>query len=166
MDILGILTDNTCGAACWYAKEKACHCSCGGRNHGCLLDPDGEQPERVVKIDGDRYRLEAVGAYNFINNLAHAINLRLGWRRIETTITNGDGTPYHYAHHAIDKGAATRVKTPAGNQKDWPEMRVEHTKFPYILWVKVDLPDPVWCDDTNCHRCIDRKFEIWAQEEK
>lgn len=165
--IQAIFTDATCGAACWYAKEETCRCSCGGKNHGCLLDPDNETPERIVKIDGERYRLEAVGRYNEINNLAYNALLRLGWREIKTMVTYGDGTPYHYAHYANDRGSAIRVKPAAKNQLDWPEVKLSNVQSPmtpYLLWVKVNLPDPQWCDTDTCERCIDKRFTIWEQD--
>lgn len=166
LDLLAILTDATCGAGCWEAREKVCRCSCGGRNHGCMIDPDGSIPERIVKIDGARYRLEAVGGYNAMNNLGHKMNLSLGWRRIDSKTTYTDGSPYHYGHYTNDKGAAVRVMTPARNQKDWPETKVDPSiKNPYFLWVRTQLPEPLWCKDPACHRCIDRKFEIWDTED-
>lgn len=167
-ELMAILTESTCGATCWYAKEPICRCSCGGKNHGAMLDPDGSQPERVCKIDGYTYRLEAVGLYNHINDLAHKALLRLGWRRIDSKITYGDGTPYHYQHFANDGGAAIRVKTASGNQKQWPEVQLANIQSPktaYLLWVQVDMPDPVWCEDPTCDRCIERKFTIWEQED-
>ena len=57
------LTTTTCGAACWFAREDACHCSCGGVNHGVLLQAGAEQPERQSKIQGIGYRLVLVGDY-------------------------------------------------------------------------------------------------------
>lgn len=58
---MNILTDTTCGESCWHAREDVCRCSCGGRNHGVLLDANGERPIRSCKINGMRYTLFAVG---------------------------------------------------------------------------------------------------------
>lgn len=55
-----ILTQSTCGDACWHAREEICRCSCGGRNHGILRTEDGTRPQRTSKHDGHFYELVAV----------------------------------------------------------------------------------------------------------
>jgi len=57
------LTATTCGAACWYAREPECRCSCGGANHSCLRVEGAEQPRRNCLIKGSRYVLGMVGTY-------------------------------------------------------------------------------------------------------
>lgn len=43
-----IVTGQTCGEACWQAREDVCRCSCGGQNHGC--DRDGiDRPYRTCQ---------------------------------------------------------------------------------------------------------------------
>lgn len=59
-----MITERTCGDACWHAREDICHCSCGGRNHGCLRTNDGEQPARTKRIQGAMYQLIAVETYS------------------------------------------------------------------------------------------------------
>ena len=166
--LMAILTATTCGATCWYAKEDICRCSCHGSNHGCMLDEDNPQPERTSKIDGTMYRLEAVGSYTTINNLAAKALGTLGWKRINSKTFYTDGTPYHYPHYANDKGSAIRVKSATDSQKKWPEVILANIPAnfgAYLLWVQVPMPEPLWCDDPACERCIDRKFTIWEQND-
>ena len=54
------LTQSTCADMCWYARENVCKCSCGGANHGVLLEEGVEQPKRTKQSKGYRYELEAV----------------------------------------------------------------------------------------------------------
>lgn len=54
-----ITTGSTCGDGCWHAREEICRCSCGGANHGILLN-GGEQPQRTCKIDGNFYELAGI----------------------------------------------------------------------------------------------------------
>ena len=65
--MLAVLTDRSCGEACWHAKEEVCRCECGGINHGILLKDGATQPSRHSKIDGKAYQLIAVGDYRTIN---------------------------------------------------------------------------------------------------
>lgn len=164
--ILSILTGTTCGLPCWYAHEKVCRCSCGGKNHGVLLDPKAEQPNRMAKIDGFMYELHTVGRYTEVNRIGNAISKRLGWRSIGGSkampMTTASGKPYHEGHYPHEKGAAIRVKTPTKNQYDWPELKIDPTNLhPYILWVMVEMPEPLWCEGP-CEKCDERRFEIWA----
>lgn len=59
-----ILTDATCGEACWTAKEELCKCSCGGHNHGCLNSPEGY--------------LQSTNGRNTIANMAKLIKQKEG----------------------------------------------------------------------------------------
>ena len=62
MSIFGFLTGSTCGDACWHARETICRCSCAGANHGILNSPDGDQPARTCRIDGNMYELVGIVA--------------------------------------------------------------------------------------------------------
>src|SRR5436305_4038375 len=75
-DLEAILTDATCGEACWMAREDVCRCSCGGRNHGCLRTADGVQPVRQAKIGGMRCELRGVGGD--VEKQAREINMASG----------------------------------------------------------------------------------------
>ena len=55
-----VLTEATCGASCWEAREDVCRCSCGGRNHG--LAKQGGRGPRTCKAGRARYELVAVVA--------------------------------------------------------------------------------------------------------
>jgi len=61
--LFGLLTDATCGDACWAAREDVCRCSCDGRNHGITRTVDGERPTRTRRVRAHRYQLLAVESY-------------------------------------------------------------------------------------------------------
>jgi len=131
-----ILTETTCGATCWTAKEDVCRCSCGGKNHGCSLTPDGVKPDRTAKIDGFRYKLLAVGQRyrDGLSTQARKINQELGKKII--------GTYTHYSRDT-DKGAPARIKSASKSQiASWPELAAyrEAVCFihPYLLWFKIE----------------------------
>ena len=77
MTMMGIISAQTCGEACWYAKEDVCRCSCGGAMHGQFKVGDGqERPGRTKRSRGIRYDLVAVcddysEAWDFMN--AHGV---------------------------------------------------------------------------------------------
>src|SRR6476660_3896296 len=71
--LIAYMTEQTCGDACWHAREDICRCSCGGKNHGCLRDANGDQPVRTSRIDGYMYELRAVG-YHDVEKLARELN--------------------------------------------------------------------------------------------
>jgi hypothetical protein len=137
-----MITEQTCGEACWCAREDICRCSCGGKNHGVLRDPNGVRPERTSKIDNSRYTLIAVGNYLNIYNQAKAINQSAGYRRIDKV---SDTLTYHYSWSETDKGAPARVKPATQSQIErWPELtawrdnELESLLNPvYLLWSKV-----------------------------
>ena len=79
-----ILTSATCGDGCWYAREKVCRCSCGGKNHGCLLEAGAARPARTSRIQGTLYELSAIGKYGDLARDAAALLKAIGPR--ETTI--------------------------------------------------------------------------------
>ena len=58
--MFAVLTGHTCGEACWHAREEVCRCSCGGANHGILVQ-GGARPARTCRIKGHRYELVTVG---------------------------------------------------------------------------------------------------------
>ena len=55
-----ILTDATCGDACWYARQDICRCSCNGKRHGVLLVDGAPRPSRNKRKGRDRFVLVAV----------------------------------------------------------------------------------------------------------
>ena len=130
--MLSILTDATCGEACWTAKEELCKCSCGGHNHGCLNSPEGITPKRTCKIDGFRYELIGIGKYSEICKEGERINK--------------EGT-YTYYYHGTEPGALARVKAASSVQvANWTELatykKMDYCSFyhnkPYMLWKRVE----------------------------
>ena len=124
-------SEHTCGEACWHARDDVCHCSCGGKNHGCLRSPSGIQPARTARIDGVMRTLAAVGD---VNGDAMRLNKEAGefyWR---------------IAHTAKDMPhvpAKSKLATMSQVEK-WPELaayrrKPEDTPWtyhrPYLLWV-------------------------------
>lgn len=165
--VMAVLTSQTCGEPCWHAREEVCRCSCGGRNHGCLLIPGGERPERTAKIDGERYKLAGVGRYEDLEPLARKINGQQ-WRALEKpTIVCGsrcvDYKPeeieaarargeevyfqqYYYSWSATDVGAPARLKTATKDQlAKWTELQGwqnDARHGVYLLWEIVTMPIP------------------------
>lgn len=72
-DIKFSWSEITCGHSCWYAKQDECKCSCGGKNHGVLLQQDNAQPQRTMRTKGTLYYLQSIGnqieLLNIINDL-------------------------------------------------------------------------------------------------
>ena len=56
--LMVVLTEATCGEACWAAQHDVCRCSCGGANHG--IKKRGGSADRTRKVGRNRYRLIAV----------------------------------------------------------------------------------------------------------
>ena len=97
--LLAILTEATCGFSCWHAKEEICHCSCGGKNHGCMKTGDREQPTRTARIDGKMYELVAVGTHNELYVPADKLANAFGFSAI---LPYGNSLA-HYTWRATDK---------------------------------------------------------------
>ena len=102
-----ILSDITCGEACWCAKEDICRCSCGGKNHGILRTENGTQPVRTAKIDGYRYELLAVGdrseLWPEVERLLKELPVKSRQKATETLT-------YTYHWTETDKGSPIRMK--------------------------------------------------------
>ena len=138
--IIAFLSAQTCGEACWHAREDVCRCSCGGKNHGCLRSASGEQPVRSAKIMGDMHTLVAVGTEGELIEQAHTLNReRMGdsfWY----------GAPS--ARESYLAGPAKLRKATESQLERWPELahlrdwrahceRWEWRKAPYLLWLEV-----------------------------
>jgi len=129
MDLISIFSEQTCGANCWLAQEDVCKCSCNGKNHGIALN--GGNPEKIIKIDGFRYKLFKIGSYN---DLYHeAWNLLKDSKK---TLSYNKSFWYKYSHS--DKGSPIRLKALTDNQKEWAEAQNLNLKFPYALWQKLE----------------------------
>jgi len=161
--VMAVLTSQTCGEACWHAREEVCRCSCGGANHGCLTH-GGERPERTCKIDGILYRLKAVGKRRDISADACEMNRQAGYRSVDKPMavigsTGGKFTEqdivnarangekvwwmqYRYTWSTTDSGAPARLKTPTASQRKWSELSGwQHEPDLYLLWERVQMPE-------------------------
>lgn len=115
-----ILSDITCGEACWCAKEDICKCSCGGKNHGILRTADGTRPVRTAKIDGYKYELLAVGERH---NLYPEVDKLIKALPLKATDKISDELTYHYHWHDTDKGSPIRLKYATPIQVEhWDEL--------------------------------------------
>lgn len=170
MNLVGLLTEHTCGEACWHAREAVCRCSCGGKNHGILNTPGGERPVRSARIQGHVYNLAAVGTYNDLAEQAESINEAAGYKMIETPrlVIDGlgqsqeDSTPekiaqamadgknvwwiqYHYEWRMTDVGTPARVREVNPSQlAGWAELapyRADGSGRPALLWVRAEMPE-------------------------
>ena len=136
--IVAFLSQITCGEGCWKAREFVCKCSCGGKNHGCMKSEGGESPDRIAKIDGDRYKLIATGGRELYAE-AKKLNEAGGYKYVD----NRDPShPYHYWWSETDPGAPARVKSASKVQlTKWPELKaLSETPMwepKYLLWQKI-----------------------------
>lgn len=124
MNILGILTDATCGEACWHARDEICRCSCGGRNHGVLRGKNGVQPKRSARIDGIMYSLEAVGLFDELYGKAEEINRQAGYKHVEeaSLVCDSRGTTIH----PDEQGRAEKARLASeGHEVYWSQYRYE-----------------------------------------
>jgi len=123
-----VLTATTCGEGCWFAREKVCRCSCGGKNHGCLLKDGAEKPVRNSKIDGERYELAAVGCYRDLYRQAAEL-----LRVVPSRTVGGYGFKLRWT--ATEKGSPVRLKSATKQQKEsWKEVKNSGVQYPYLLW--------------------------------
>jgi len=129
------LTTQTCGEACWSAREEHCRCSCGGKNHGCLKVDGGTQPVRMAKIDGHRYKLHAVGP----------VGAEDASKLLETL---GDPRARFLYHRPKEPGSPVRLRAASASEiARWPELaawrgRPAYERAPNLLWVREDVVVP------------------------
>jgi hypothetical protein len=124
-----ILTSATCGEGCWYAREQVCRCSCGGKNHGCLLDGTTERPARTSKIHGTVYTLAAIGRYC---DLAREADTALRALPPRDVSSNG----YKYFWRPTDPGSPVYLKCATKQQLNaWQELK--DARGTYLLWKAV-----------------------------
>ena len=146
--ISAFLSEATCSDACWYAKDDICHCSCGGKNHGCMRSSDGVQPKRTAKIDGYRYQLAAAGYDDIFDqavkfNEAHGVTFiyactsrDISDRRCPAKIRYATESQVEkwpeLAAYRANIAETWRKENPEGTVRDWPGM-------PRLLWIREDL---------------------------
>lgn len=144
--ILSVLTNVSCGEACWHAKEETCRCSCGGKNHGILLQGGKEQPIRQSKISGKRYELKAVGLFSEIYNQCKELLSTFPPYRIDPIMQDGvEIMRYTYTWKPEDCGPY--VCRPASKAQCvlWKELSeykgLSEYEFyknkPYMLWQEI-----------------------------
>lgn len=140
---MAILTSTTCGEPCWHAREEVCRCSCGGRNHGCLLSDNGERPKRTAKIDGVRYNLVGVGTFADLSEQAKELNA-VQFRMVDkpARLESGGWHQYYYTWSETDSGAPARLKTATPQQLDkWAELSGwRGQRGIYLLWQIETMP--------------------------
>ena len=146
--MIGIMTDATCGLACWSAREQDCRCSCAGKNHGFMRGGSGEQPRRTCKIDGRRYVLGAVGKVASTGDR---------WRyEARETLREKYGVAYNGSYRMIPSSLfVARLASPR-QAETWPEARlIEDNRGrlvrPTLLWIREDAIDD---------------FDAWAQQQQ
>jgi len=146
-----LLTERTCGDACWHAREDICRCSCGGKNHGCMRDDDGNQPARTKRVKDSFYQLVAIEAHSDTDCQA---TTRLPLYESQRNINHKAISSGRYEHHEIygTQAFATkqlptmlRIASEAEINR-WPEFTQWRGKFtplckPLALWVKSDMLD-------------------------
>lgn len=144
------LTDQTCGEACWHAREETCHCSCGGRNHGCLKTEDGVQPTRTAKIAGVRYELAGVGDPALYRKAARLNHWSVVGFSGLNPLTDHVGKVYlyYYTWKDTEGGAPALVKYASQDQRaKWPELAAWKDAPRYasvmLLWKRVDYAELV-----------------------
>ena len=118
-----ILTQSTCGEACWEAREDLCRCSCGGRNHGILRN-GGTRPSRTRKMGKFWYEIHSLTNYVAgkreclaLRQAAHDADKFTGLVYYDSTL----GDSYHLM--AISK-----------SQRLWPEV---YPEAQYIIWKRI-----------------------------
>lgn len=139
-------TDQTCGAACWYAQERVCRCSCGGRAHGCMVDAadNAYTPRRNCRIKGARYVMGTVGSRWALDRLGRTWRGRM-YQDTCVMQPNGllsAGDTSLIVQNDVNAVTWLRVATPA-EVAAWPELAqfVGERRRPNILWVRMDMAD-------------------------
>jgi hypothetical protein len=133
-----LMSDQTCGEACWHAREEICRCSCGGLNHGCLKDGNKKSPARSAKIDGFPYVLIAVGTCEVIDEATRLNSPEVAG--YSSVMRVDDELTYHYTWRDTERGAPARTKTASKAQlAGWKELTAfkDSNKSIYLIWKRV-----------------------------
>jgi hypothetical protein len=119
----------TCGEACWYAKEDVCRCSCEGRNHGIMRHGDGQRPERTCHRHSTWYKLIAITSYDVAFNLEHDEYGR--WLK---KYGHGTGKLYPSSFRFYEKASTSQLK--------WQEVKnitLKEDSEKYLVWERTDV---------------------------
>jgi len=145
---LAVLTDATCGEACWAAREDICRCSCKSRNHGITRTPDGERPTRTRRVKAHRYLLLAVESYR--PEEARIVTLR-PVEKLEGSVNAAAHDAGLFNRHASrwdsewwpnEPARPCKVGTASPSAvKAWPELAAWRgaRSRPLVAWVREDM---------------------------
>ena len=150
MELLeAILTAQTCGDACWRAREEVCRCSCDGANHGCLQSSDGVQPTRTSRISGKVFQLAAIGTYPQMESAKHAVEQAAkaaGYVRKAGYSADGTHGRYEYVQHVAERTSASKSQVAKwvelASQRDVPF----YAQARDMLWIRVDVAEALDID--------------------
>lgn len=133
---MAILTGSTCGDACWHAREDICRCSCGGANHGILLEAGAARPKRTCKIDGNFYELAGIiagrGEGECWNDAEKRTRAALN-DTIAELFPNLD--PYAYGDYREEKTMPVLDRKISATQANWPECRAVANAY-RLIWAR------------------------------
>ena len=137
------ITTQTCGVACWAARGKICHCSCGGKNHGVIaeIQVSGSDlppaiPIRRRRIGGTTYKLGHI-----VPAMDRAAPVgTTGWRGADKIASDA----YDVFWPTVPKAGllphpkvfCQRVAKAAW--KKWPETQ-SYEEIPWLVWVREDV---------------------------
>ena len=139
-----VLTEATCGTACWEAREDVCRCSCGGRNHG--IARQGARGPRTCKAGSARYELVAVVAesdnpYKMADELSKEVTGERQWRGY--TMRPKWGRPPLFAVQPCTK--AQQAWAEVGQAfSGWDERKPGEAPIdvwrrrPHLIWKRID----------------------------
>jgi len=133
-----VLTAQTCGDACWRAREEICRCSCAGRNHGCLQSSEGVQPTRTSRISGKVFQLAAIGSYPQMESAKRAIE--------QAAIAAGYYRTSHSGRYVYAQDVAERKSASKAQVAKWVELAAARDLPHYaqerdLLWIRVDVAE-------------------------
>jgi len=157
--IAAFLSEQTCGEACWEAREDVCRCSCRGKNHGCMRGGRGERPERTAKIDGVRYVLKGIGYEGLYESARELNKLHCNQKPSYGGLALGE---YHDAATSRDgcfRMMAAKIRPASKDQvARWPELAAyrenllevwrvanpngcyrDYPGLPDLLWIREDI---------------------------
>lgn len=137
-DLHTMITESTCGEACWEAREDVCRCSCGGKNHSIFRS--GQRPERTRKLNGWIYQLvsvEAPGASCMA--VGERPLMQAKDRIVQAAIDAGEWSSYKWDS---EPGYPAKIKTASDSEVQRWEEFAGHRQGPWrpvALWVRCDM---------------------------
>ena len=136
-----ILTAQTCGEACWEAREDVCRCSCGGANHGILRTANGIQPVRSRKLQGFMYHLLAVES---ANGGCRAESMEPIDDQARSVIEAAENAGRWRHSYCTLPGEPIKVKSANESEVNrWPELAAWRGRRsrPIVSWIRSDFRD-------------------------